>query len=95
MGFNCLKARATSRRQFTFYHSDPVNAKSSTFTNLDSVNAKSSTFRWCFKFFEVCKRDFEYFFQQHLVLNPSHRITAEEAMQHVYFADLSPTVKNM
>ena len=20
MGFNCLKARATSRRQFTFYH---------------------------------------------------------------------------
>ena len=21
MGFNCLKARATSRRQFTFYHS--------------------------------------------------------------------------
>ena len=25
MGFNCLKARATSRRQFTFYHSVPRN----------------------------------------------------------------------
>ena len=23
MGFNCLKARATSRRQFTFYHKFP------------------------------------------------------------------------
>ena len=23
MGFNCLKATATSRRQFTFYHSFP------------------------------------------------------------------------
>ena len=23
MGFNCLKARATSRRQFTFYHATP------------------------------------------------------------------------
>ena len=26
MGFNCLKARATSRRQFTFYHSVPRNS---------------------------------------------------------------------
>ena len=25
MGFNCLKARATSRRQFTFYHLVPRN----------------------------------------------------------------------
>ena len=25
MGFNCLKATATSRRQFTFYHSVPRN----------------------------------------------------------------------
>ena len=25
MGFNCLKAKATSRRQFTFYHSVPRN----------------------------------------------------------------------
>ena len=25
-GFNCLKARATSRRQFTFYHSVPRNS---------------------------------------------------------------------
>lgn len=33
--------------------------------------------------------------QKHLILNPSHRITAEEAMQHFYFADLSPAVKNM
>jgi len=33
--------------------------------------------------------------QKHLVLNPSHRITAEEAMQHLYFADLSPAVKNI
>jgi len=33
--------------------------------------------------------------QKHLVLNPSHRVTAEEAMQHLYFADLSPAVKNL
>ncbi|XP_057293336.1 cyclin-dependent-like kinase 5 [Hydractinia symbiolongicarpus] len=33
--------------------------------------------------------------QKHLVLNPTHRVTADEAMQHVYFADLSPAVKNM
>ena len=33
--------------------------------------------------------------QKHLVLNPSHRITAEEAMNHLYFADLSPAVKNV
>ena len=26
VGFNCLKARATSRRQFTFYHSVPRNS---------------------------------------------------------------------
>ena len=26
MGFNCLKATATSRRQFTFYHSVPRNS---------------------------------------------------------------------
>ena len=26
MGFNCLKARATSRRQFTFYHQIPRNS---------------------------------------------------------------------
>ena len=26
MGFNCLKATATSRRQFTFYHSAPRNS---------------------------------------------------------------------
>ena len=26
MGFNCLKATATSRRQFTFYHSVPSNS---------------------------------------------------------------------
>ena len=26
MGFNCLKARATSRRQFTFYHYFPRNS---------------------------------------------------------------------
>ena len=26
MGFNCLKARATSRRQFTFYHEIPRNS---------------------------------------------------------------------
>ena len=26
MGFNCLKARATMRRQFTFYHSVPRNS---------------------------------------------------------------------
>ena len=26
MGFNCLKARATSRRQFTFYHLVPRNS---------------------------------------------------------------------
>ena len=26
MGFNCLKATATSRRQFTFYHSVPKNS---------------------------------------------------------------------
>ena len=26
MGFNCLKARVTSRRQFTFYHSVPRNS---------------------------------------------------------------------
>ena len=26
MGFNCLKARATSRRQFTFYHKVPRNS---------------------------------------------------------------------
>ena len=26
MGFNCLKAAATSRRQFTFYHSVPRNS---------------------------------------------------------------------
>ena len=25
MGFNCLKARVTSGRQFTFYHSVPIN----------------------------------------------------------------------
>ena len=25
MGFNCLKATATSRREFTFYHSVPRN----------------------------------------------------------------------
>lgn len=33
--------------------------------------------------------------QKHLVQNPAHRITAEEAMQHPYFNDLSPSVKNM
>jgi len=33
--------------------------------------------------------------QKHLALNPTHRITAEEAMQHSYFADLSPAVKNL
>jgi len=33
--------------------------------------------------------------QKHLVQNPAHRITAEEAMQHPYFNDLSPAVKNM
>ena len=27
MGFNCPKARATSRRQFTFYHSVPKNSQ--------------------------------------------------------------------
>ena len=27
MGFNCLKATATSRRQFTFYHSVPRNSR--------------------------------------------------------------------
>ena len=69
---------------------------SSSLGSVDSVNIKcSSSFQWFFKFFEVCTPDFQCFFQQHLVLNPSHRITAEEAMQHVYFADLSPTVKNM
>ena len=26
MGFNCLKARATSRRQFTFYHLSSQNS---------------------------------------------------------------------
>ena len=26
MGFNCLKATATSRRQFAFYHSVPTNS---------------------------------------------------------------------
>ena len=26
MGFNCLKATATLRRQFTFYHSVPINS---------------------------------------------------------------------
>ena len=38
---------------------------------------------------------FIYFFQKHLVQNPAYRITAEEAMQHPYFNDLSPSVKNM
>lgn len=33
--------------------------------------------------------------QKHLVQNPAHRITAEEAMLHPYFNDLSPAVKNM
>lgn len=32
--------------------------------------------------------------QKHLVQNPAYRITAEEAMQHAYFNDLSPAVRN-
>ncbi|XP_031562569.1 cyclin-dependent-like kinase 5 [Actinia tenebrosa] len=31
--------------------------------------------------------------QKLLVLNPAHRISAEDAMKHLYFADLSPTFR--
>jgi len=33
--------------------------------------------------------------QKHLVLNPSHRVSAEDAMQHMYFSDLSQAVKTI
>eukprot|EP00112_Aurelia_sp_Birch-Aquarium-sp1_P007185 Seg1783.4 transcript_id=Seg1783.4/GoldUCD/mRNA.D3Y31 product="Cyclin-dependent-like kinase 5" protein_id=Seg1783.4/GoldUCD/D3Y31 len=32
--------------------------------------------------------------QKHLVLNPAHRITADEAMQHIYFADISQILRS-
>ena len=40
MGFNCLKARATSRRQFTFYHQVPRNSWISSDLNFFSVLEK-------------------------------------------------------
>ena len=35
MGFNCLKARATSRRQFSFYHGNELEKYASIFANID------------------------------------------------------------
>lgn len=32
--------------------------------------------------------------QRLLVSNPAHRMSADDAMQHAYFTDLSPAIKN-
>ena len=42
MGFNCLKATTTSRRQFTFYHSVPRNSWYSFYRPREDKKAQST-----------------------------------------------------
>ena len=35
-----------------------------------------------------------FWFQHLLICNPAHRLSADESMEHQYFQDLSPSIKN-